>query len=84
MDAITGGRFELVLGRDGFRDAAVGMGGAPLPRPAKAREALTEAIDIVRAFWPVSRLRSMASITSCPPSNPDHRPPTISASGSAL
>ncbi|HCT79988.1 MAG TPA: LLM class flavin-dependent oxidoreductase [Micromonosporaceae bacterium] len=50
MDAFTGGRFEVGLGSGGFRDAAAGMG-APSRRPARAREALSEAIDIVRTFW---------------------------------
>jgi alkanesulfonate monooxygenase SsuD/methylene tetrahydromethanopterin reductase-like flavin-dependent oxidoreductase (luciferase family) len=50
MDALTGGRFELGLGAGAFADANAGMGG-PRRGVAKAREALSEAIDIIRSSW---------------------------------
>jgi alkanesulfonate monooxygenase SsuD/methylene tetrahydromethanopterin reductase-like flavin-dependent oxidoreductase (luciferase family) len=50
IDVLSGGRLELGLGAGGFWDGITGMGG-PHRAPRTAREALSEAIDIIRAFW---------------------------------
>lgn len=52
LDLLTGGRVELALGAGAFWEAIEAMGGRHLP-PAQAVEALSEAIDVVRALWTV-------------------------------
>jgi alkanesulfonate monooxygenase SsuD/methylene tetrahydromethanopterin reductase-like flavin-dependent oxidoreductase (luciferase family) len=50
LDLLSAGRFELGLGAGGFWDAIEAMGG-PRRTPGEAVDALSEAIDIIRAIW---------------------------------
>jgi alkanesulfonate monooxygenase SsuD/methylene tetrahydromethanopterin reductase-like flavin-dependent oxidoreductase (luciferase family) len=50
LDLLSDGRFELGLGAGSFWDAIEAMGG-PRRTPAEAVQALSEAIDIIRAIW---------------------------------
>ncbi|MFE9244697.1 LLM class flavin-dependent oxidoreductase [Nocardiopsis sp. NPDC006938] len=50
LDRLSKGRFELGLGAGGFRDAIHAMGG-PLRTPGQSVDALSEAIDLIRAAW---------------------------------
>lgn len=50
LDLLSGGRVELGLGAGGFSQAIEAMGG-PSRTPAQSREALGEAIDIIRGVW---------------------------------
>jgi alkanesulfonate monooxygenase SsuD/methylene tetrahydromethanopterin reductase-like flavin-dependent oxidoreductase (luciferase family) len=50
IDLLSGGRFELGLGAGGFWDAIEAYGG-PRRGPSVAREALAEAIEVIRKVW---------------------------------
>jgi alkanesulfonate monooxygenase SsuD/methylene tetrahydromethanopterin reductase-like flavin-dependent oxidoreductase (luciferase family) len=50
LDLLSGGRFELGLGAGSFWDAIEAMGG-PRRSPREAVDALSEAIDLMRALW---------------------------------
>jgi alkanesulfonate monooxygenase SsuD/methylene tetrahydromethanopterin reductase-like flavin-dependent oxidoreductase (luciferase family) len=50
IDAISHGRFELGLGAGAYAEGIAGMGGPQRGR-SDAREALAEAIGIIRATW---------------------------------
>ncbi|MEY9860827.1 alkanesulfonate monooxygenase SsuD/methylene tetrahydromethanopterin reductase-like flavin-dependent oxidoreductase (luciferase family)/FAD/FMN-containing dehydrogenase [Catenulispora sp. GAS73] len=50
LDLLSGGRYDMALGAGGFWDAIAAMGG-PRRTPGEAVQALSEAIDIMRAIW---------------------------------
>jgi alkanesulfonate monooxygenase SsuD/methylene tetrahydromethanopterin reductase-like flavin-dependent oxidoreductase (luciferase family) len=50
IDVLSNGRFELGLGAGGFWEAIHAMGG-PNRTPKESVDALTEAIDIIKASW---------------------------------
>jgi len=50
LDLLSGGRFDLGLGAGGFWDAVEAMGGRHLT-PGQGVDALSEAIDVIRAIW---------------------------------
>jgi alkanesulfonate monooxygenase SsuD/methylene tetrahydromethanopterin reductase-like flavin-dependent oxidoreductase (luciferase family) len=53
LDPLSKGRFELGLGAGAFWDAVEAMGGRKLT-PGQGVDALSEAIDVIRALWNVS------------------------------
>lgn len=53
LDLLSGGRVELGLGAGAFWDGIEAMGGRRLT-PGQSVDALSEAIDVIRALWDVS------------------------------
>jgi alkanesulfonate monooxygenase SsuD/methylene tetrahydromethanopterin reductase-like flavin-dependent oxidoreductase (luciferase family) len=50
LDILSGGRVDLALGAGALWDRIAGVGG-PRRSPGEAVDALTEAIDVIRALW---------------------------------
>jgi len=60
LDLLTGGRIELGLGAGGYWDPIEAYGGRRLT-PGQSVDALSEAIDVIRALWDTST-RSMTRL----------------------
>jgi alkanesulfonate monooxygenase SsuD/methylene tetrahydromethanopterin reductase-like flavin-dependent oxidoreductase (luciferase family) len=73
VDVLSGGRFELGLGAGAFGDAIAGMGG-PRRSAGHARQALSEAIDIIRGAWAGQPLRFQGDHYQVPDARPGPRP----------
>jgi alkanesulfonate monooxygenase SsuD/methylene tetrahydromethanopterin reductase-like flavin-dependent oxidoreductase (luciferase family) len=73
VDVLSGGRFELGLGAGAFSDAIAGMGG-PRRTAGQARQALSEAIDIIRGAWAGQPLRFQGDHYQVPDAQPGPRP----------
>jgi alkanesulfonate monooxygenase SsuD/methylene tetrahydromethanopterin reductase-like flavin-dependent oxidoreductase (luciferase family) len=58
LDVLSGGRIELGLGAGTFWDAIEAMGGERLT-PGQAVDALSEAIDVIRAIWDATEPRGV-------------------------
>jgi alkanesulfonate monooxygenase SsuD/methylene tetrahydromethanopterin reductase-like flavin-dependent oxidoreductase (luciferase family)/hemerythrin-like domain-containing protein len=54
LDRLSSGRVELGLGAGAFWDGVAAMGGPKL-RPGESVQALSEAIDVIRALWDEDR-----------------------------
>jgi alkanesulfonate monooxygenase SsuD/methylene tetrahydromethanopterin reductase-like flavin-dependent oxidoreductase (luciferase family) len=73
VDVLSRGRFELGLGAGAFSDADVGMGG-PRRTAGQARQALSEAIDIIRGAWAGQPFRFHGDHYQMPDAQPGPRP----------
>ena len=73
IDVLSGGRFELGLGAGAFADGIAGMGG-PRRTPAESVAALSEAIDIIKAFWAGEPFSFQGSCYSAPDVQPAPAP----------
>jgi alkanesulfonate monooxygenase SsuD/methylene tetrahydromethanopterin reductase-like flavin-dependent oxidoreductase (luciferase family) len=73
VDVLSRGRFELGLGAGAFSDANVGMGG-PRRTAGQARQALSEAIDIIRGAWAGQPFRFQGDHYQVPDAQPGPRP----------
>ena len=73
IDIFSGGRFELGLGAGAFGDGIVGMGG-PRRTLGEGRQALSEAIDIIRAAWAGQPFRFEGTHYQVPALQPGPRP----------
>jgi alkanesulfonate monooxygenase SsuD/methylene tetrahydromethanopterin reductase-like flavin-dependent oxidoreductase (luciferase family) len=58
LDLLSGGRFDLGLGAGAFWDAIEAVGG-PRRTPGQAVDALSEAIDVIRAVWDPAERRGV-------------------------
>jgi alkanesulfonate monooxygenase SsuD/methylene tetrahydromethanopterin reductase-like flavin-dependent oxidoreductase (luciferase family)/FAD/FMN-containing dehydrogenase len=58
LDLLSEGRFELGLGAGAFWDAVEAMGG-PRRTPGQGVDALSEAIDVIRAIWDPAERRGV-------------------------
>src|SRR5919201_3626614 len=58
LDLLSGGRFELGLGAGAFWDAIEAMAG-PRRSPRETVQALSEAIDVIRAIWDPAERRGV-------------------------
>jgi alkanesulfonate monooxygenase SsuD/methylene tetrahydromethanopterin reductase-like flavin-dependent oxidoreductase (luciferase family) len=58
LDLLSGGRFELGLGAGTFWDAIESMG-VPRRTPGESVDALSEAIDVIRAIWDPAERRGV-------------------------
>jgi alkanesulfonate monooxygenase SsuD/methylene tetrahydromethanopterin reductase-like flavin-dependent oxidoreductase (luciferase family) len=73
VDVLSRGRFELGLGAGAFGDAIAGMGG-PRRTAGQARQALSEAIDIIRGAWAGQPFRFQGDHYQVPDAQPGPRP----------
>jgi alkanesulfonate monooxygenase SsuD/methylene tetrahydromethanopterin reductase-like flavin-dependent oxidoreductase (luciferase family) len=73
IDVLSGGRFELGLGAGALHDAIAGMGG-PRRTIAEARQALSEAVDIIRASWAGEPFQYAGQHYQVPDAQPGPRP----------
>jgi alkanesulfonate monooxygenase SsuD/methylene tetrahydromethanopterin reductase-like flavin-dependent oxidoreductase (luciferase family) len=73
IDLLSGGRFELGVGAGAFWDGIAGLGG-PRRSPGEGRQALSEAIDIIRASWAGGPSRYAGQHYQVPDARPGPRP----------
>jgi alkanesulfonate monooxygenase SsuD/methylene tetrahydromethanopterin reductase-like flavin-dependent oxidoreductase (luciferase family) len=73
IDIFSGGRFELGLGAGAFHDGIAGLGG-PRRTVGEARQALSEAVDIIRAYWAGQPFQYAGQHYQVPNAQPGPRP----------
>ena len=73
IDLLSGGRFELGLGAGAFHDGIAGLGG-PRRTVGEARQALSEAVDIIRAYWAGQPFQYDGQYYRVPNAQPGPRP----------